>query len=382
MSQKLEEKTPDQTLQEYLDSIYLQSHSTASVNAYKTAIVGVPNGFRHFLKEQYNCDELELVFRIKNEELDVYKVFQEHIVKVDKAGKNPVTIRTWFAQIKGYLSHLGVDIYSEKCKQRIKLPRKIRLRKEALSKQMLVRLCDNVQPKIQTIIKVLVSSGMRVGELAELKLADIDFSSEPTKIKIRAETTKSREDRITFITSEATQSLKDYLVANFHWKEDGSIEQLQSVKIFGRTSIAKNKLRPKKDHQRSTVSLLEKTLLRRIRMVPELNQTYDNGRQIIHYHAFREFFYTNLSNVIGSNFAHALMGHTEYMDTYYNQSEEQQKKLYLRAEPYLTIIDYTKVEKDLEKMQEKQTDIQEKYDRLERFLRLKDPSFEKFLKVI
>ena len=77
MSLKVEEKTPDQELDEYLDTIYIQSHSKYSVAGYNCALRGgsnTRNAFRVFLKEKYNCDELQLVYRIANKELNVYKV--------------------------------------------------------------------------------------------------------------------------------------------------------------------------------------------------------------------------------------------------------------------------------------------------------------------
>ena len=53
-----------------------------------------------------------------------------------------------------------------------------------------------------------------------------------------------------------------------------------------------------------------------------------------------------------------------------------------KAEPYITISDYSKIEKDLEKIQEQNSDILDQYQKLERYLRQKDPSFDKFLEMI
>jgi len=103
---------------------------------------------------------------------------------------------------------------------------------------------------------------------------------------------------------------------------------------------------------------------------------------MIHFHAFREYFYSVMSNVSGSNFAHALMGHHDYLDTYYVLSDKQKIQLYKKAEPYLTVSDYSKIERDLEKIQERQNDFAEKYARFERYLRQKDPAFEKFVKLL
>ena len=74
------------------------------------------------------------------------------------------------------------------------------------------------------------------------------------------------------------------------------------------------------------------------------------------------------------------MGHHEYLDTYYALSEKQQISLYQKAMPYLTISDYSKIEHDLEKIQNNQIGLLEKYAEFEKYLRAKDPSFIEFLK--
>ena len=134
MSLKTEVKIPEQALEDYLDSIHIQSHSQASVNSYRTAIIGVKSGFRIFLKEKYNCDEIQLTARIQNKELDVYNILNEYAIFLDKKGLKPKTIRLWFTVVKGYLTHLQVEVFSEKCKQRVKLPKVRRVKKEALTR--------------------------------------------------------------------------------------------------------------------------------------------------------------------------------------------------------------------------------------------------------
>jgi len=382
MSQRVKGKTSEQTLTDYLDSIYLQSHSVSSVKSYRTAIIGSKNGFRIFLNEKYNCDEVQLTFRIENKELDIYHILSEYVIFLDKKSIKPKTIRLWLSVVKGYFSYMGIDVFAEKCKQIVKLPKVRRLKKEALTKEILIKLLHNLDTKLQTAVLVAVSSGLRVGEISGLTLSDIEFHSDPVKINVRAETSKSGEDRETYISKEASEALRDYLQRFFGWREDSPNKNLQHLRIFGRTNRIRerdNRL-PTSEEQLSEAILLQKALIRKIKKVSDLNKMARNGRRVIHFHAFREFFYTQVSNVSGSNFAHALMGHHEYLDTYYALSEKQQVNLYKKAESYLTISDYTKIEKSLENIQNKQTDIVEKYETFERYLRQKDPAFLEFLK--
>jgi len=383
MSLRIKEKSAEQMLNDYLDTIYLQSHSASSKKTYRTAIVGKENGFRIFLKEKYNCDEVQLAFRIQNKEFDVYEILSEYVIFLDKKSIKPKTIRLWLTIVKGYYTYIGIDVFAEKCKQRVKLPKIKRLKKEALTKEILIKLLHNLDPKLQSAVLLALSSGLRVGEITGLTLHDIEFNSEPIKINVRAETSKSGEDRETYISKEASEALRDYLQRFFGWREDGTNKKIQSLRIFGRTNrirTGNNSRLPTPQEQLTNSTILQKALIRAIRKVPELNKLGRNGRRIIHFHAFREFFYTVVSNVSGSDYAHALLGHHEYLDTYYTLSQKEQIRLYKNAETHLTISDFTKIEKNLENIQNKQTDIIEKYDAFERYLRQKDPAFLEFLK--
>jgi len=387
MSQSIKTKTAEQTLNDYLDTVYLQSHSASSVKTYRTAIVGTKSGFRLFLQEKYNCDEVQLAYRVENEELDIYKVLSEYVIFLDKKGIKAKTIRLWLTIVKGYFTFMGTEVFSEKCRQRVKLPKVQRLKKEALTKELLIKLLRNLPAKLQAAALLALSSGLRVGEVTGLTLADIEFNSEPVKINVRAETSKSGEDRETYISKEASDALQDYLARFFGWKEDSTNKKIQSLRIFGRTNLIgegpkenKTYRLPTPEEQLSDSINLQKALIRAINKVPDLNKIGRNGRRVIHFHAFREYFYTEVSNASGSNYAHALMGHHEYLDTYYTLSKKEQIRLYKNAEPALTIADYTKIEKNLETMQTKQIDILEKYETFERYLRQKDPAFLEFLK--
>jgi len=382
MSDRVNYKNAEQALQEFLDSCYAVSHSLATVNGYKNAVTGKTNGFRKFLKEKYNYDEIELCIQIQNGKHDIYQILKNYVIFLDKAGLMANSIKQFFHAVKGYLIHLGIEVYSEKCKQYVKLPKILRKRKEPVTKETLVRILGVVSFKLRVVFLVAISSGMRIGEIGGLRLSDIDFNSVPTKIRIRAETTKTREEREVFLTTEATIALKDYLKRYFDWKENQENPLLRHKNIFGRTSIGKYIRKKNLNEQKASVDLLENILHVQLKKIPEFSGIGENGRRIFHFHALREFFYTTTSNVVGSNFAHALMGHHSYLDTYYSLSEKEKIKLYQKCEPYLTISDFSKIEEELEHTKEKQDVIMETYAKLAKFLRQKDPSFEKFDELI
>ncbi len=222
-------------LEEYLDSVYTTSHSTSTVSNYKVGITK----FQKFLREKYDLNEIELVSKVKAEELDIYKIFRDWIVALDKAGYKPKSLRVCVPAVKGYLRYLGIKIYTEDFRTLVKMPRIILVREEGLTKDMVIRVLRNAPAKLQTVILVAIASGMRLGEIVQLKISDIDFESNPTRIRVRGETSKGRENRETFLTSEATKSLKDYLKRFFGWKEGENNEHLKDKPIFGRISLVK-----------------------------------------------------------------------------------------------------------------------------------------------
>jgi len=371
------------TLEDYLSSIYIMSHSHRTMTSYRLSIVNKNQvGFRNFLQQRYGIDEMQLVERIKNQELDIYKVLSEFVLFLDKRGYKPKTIQVRLAAAKGYLRHIGIKISTDECKHSVRMPKPIRYRDEPITKEMILRLLRNVSPNLQTIILVLSSSGMRIGELVQLRISDIDFTSRPTRIRIRAETTKTREERETFITAEATNSLKDYLKKCYSWNESHDNSHLKNIMIFGRASALKTA--PKQDiHAPESLlasNLLIRNLANALARMPDLDEKNSNGRRVIHFHGLRKFFRTTVGNVCGRDFAEALIGHGFYMDTYYVLSEPQKRELYLKAEPYLTISDFKAVEQNMEDLTAKCANLESQFEQLKQYLRLNSvpiPDFNK-----
>jgi len=366
-------KTIHQTLDDYLSSMYTLSHSYSTVSSYRLSITNKnKTGFREFLKEKYDLDEFELVTKVKNQELDIYKTLNEFVVFLDVKEYKPKSIIGRLSATKGYLRYLGLRINSEDYKQNVRIPRIIRQREVPLTKELILRLLRNLPPKLQTIVLVLTASGMRIGELVQLKLSDIDFETNPTTINIRAETTKTKTERETFLTIEATESLKDYLRRFFGWKDEDQNLHLKDIKIFGRTSIVRNPKRKsiaKQPPHLVTESLLMNTLKNYLKKVPALNIDNANGRKVIHFHAFRKFFRTTVGNNIGRDFAEELIGHGFYMDTYYQLSQEKKRQMYLDAEPYLTMTDSKSIENNFKKLSSKYSSLETKVDDLMQYLR-------------
>jgi len=204
------------------------SHSDGSISMNLSGL----KRLQSFVEQRYECKMSELITKIKTEELDRYAVLQEFAIYCDKRGNRPNTIKCWMSPAKGFLRQMGIKIYSEDFKQMVRLPKTIRQREEPLTKETIVRILYILPLKMRAVVIIAVASGMRIGEIVQLKISDVDFESKPTKIEIRAETTKTKEERETFLTDEATNVLKDYLTKYYSWKDNQKNEHLESQVIF------------------------------------------------------------------------------------------------------------------------------------------------------
>lgn len=194
-----------------------------------------------------------------------------------------------------------------------------------------------------------IASGMRLGELVQLRISDIDFHTNPTTIHLRKETTKTRQSRVTHITAEATKSLKDYLRRTHSWSEHSPIDRyvfLTNNRDYSDPVVYNSAVR-------TSCTALQQSLLTVVRSVPELSQKNENGRNSIHFHALRAWFKTQVTNAHQSDFAEALVGHKSVKLMYYRQNAKDRLKTYLEVESTLTVSDLTTVEATVEELQAK-----------------------------
>jgi integrase len=311
------------------------------------------NKFQEFVRTKHNFDFNQLFRQFDERSLDPISILDEfytflssYKLKNGNIGYRNSTITTIFVTAKEFLNSHNLHIYNEDLKQRIRLPKKEQTFEVGLTKEILVRLLHNSSYLMQTAILMCISSGMRVGELVQLRISDIDFTTNPTTIRLRKETTKTRETRFTCISSEATKSLKDYLIKKFNWYEGIKEDRY----IFMRNenySDSQQYYRAVK----SAECTLGQALWLTVKSVPDLAMKNENGRYNIHFHAFRAWFKTQVTNAHQSDFAEAMMGHKSLKLVYYRQNAKDRQKTYLEVEPALTISDFTRVENTIEDLQ-------------------------------
>jgi len=382
---------------DFLEKKYRYSKSFHTKRSYGYAV----NKFETFVRRKYGFHVDELFAKFNDDSLDPITILDAFFTDLSKEKLQNSSIRIYVSVAKDFLNSQGLHIYSEDIKQRFRLPRKENVYEEGLTKEILVRILHNSPPKLQTAILICISSGMRISELVQLRTSDIDFTITPTTIRIRKETTKTRETRFTSITAEATKSLQDYLRKNFGWNETSKEDyyiflqtsndrlselyaRLETCKaeekksILSRIKVLEDANKDRTEEERyfnavnSARATLEQMLTKVIDSVPELSKKNENGRNSIHFHAFRAWFKTQVTNAHQSDFAEALMGHKSLKLVYFRQNAKDRSKVYLEVEPSLTVSDFTKVEESMEEMRTKIDFLTTELDKVKQWKEMAD----------
>jgi len=336
----------------FLDRKFRYSKSFATKRTYKAAI----DKFQEFLLAKHNQGLDQTLVQLQTKVIDPLELLDEfftfltnHRLRNGRTGHGNSAISLYITTVKEFLNSQNLHIYNEDLKHKFRLPRQKTIFEEGLTKEKIVRVLHNSSPKLQAAILVCISSAMRLGELVQLRISDIDFATNPTTIHLRSETTKTRETRFTHITAEATKSLKDYLRRTYGWSENTKMDSY----IFMANNRDYSNPEEYDKGVRSACTALQQSLLLIVRSIPELYHKNENGRNSIHFHAFRAWFKTQVTNAHESDFAEALMGHKSLKLRYYRDNPDSRLKIYLGVEPALTVSDFSKVENTMEGMKSK-----------------------------
>ena len=247
----------------------------------------------------------------------------------------PRTIYSYLVVLKSYFEEFGgIEINDRRFKKRVKIPKKISVELEPFTHDEIRLICDIASSDRKTLYMTLKDSGMRVGEATQLVKSDIDTSKNPIEIKIRAETTKTKQARTTFVTSETSHMLVNRLN---QINDDDSIFATNSDPI----KAVRN----------------ETLMFKYYREKSGLTEKYShNGRHKKNIHSFRAFACTQVAEVHGEEFAHGYIGHTKYLPMYIRRKEKQ-PQMFKQCENKLMIYERIEVidqDERVQKLEEKQ----------------------------
>ena len=300
----------------FLTNKFNKSKSTSTVDFCKGALLS----FDKFAFTKFGKDTIEQVIEdVKKlpesrHESVMIDLFQKYLHWKHEDSKASTTVAYYQTALEYFAYHqLKINHYN--LRRGITLPQDPKNMKYAVTLAEIRKLIDYSIPKRKALYTVLVSSGMRIGETLGLRKRDFDFSQDRICITIPGKLTKMKMQRQTYISKEAEYYLTPIIK-----------RMNQDELVF--TSNKNNK------------KAVDNEVLNfwYLRKKTELDVKYDDSKyHKISLHSFRSFFETQASNTHGLEYAHALIGHSGYLEQYYRLSEEDRLEKYIELEPKLTI---------------------------------------------
>jgi integrase len=343
----------------YITSVRTMSQSTA--REYFSRL----NDFKDFIAKHYNLNIDDLLVEIKMGDHDPYNLLNSYAACLKNCNISALTLKQRIVTIKNFFEYCDVDISPRRFKLKVKLPKIIRKNKEALSKEEIIEIlniCDNIRLRIYVML--LAATGMRAVEALSIRIKDIKFDKNPATLFVRGEYTKTKVDRIIFLTEEITQQLKSLLDYKYRTRRICHQDKLGRTITEFRTPDKKdtdlvfavyqdNKMPNPGYLYDDLCKSFGKTLERSGKGTREEN---NQRRRQITLHSFRRFVKTTISDLGYADFSEWYIGHSG--STYWTKKDSEKAKIFRKIEPYLTFLNIPQLERQ-------GADIQTKVEELE-----------------
>jgi integrase len=290
--------------------------------------------FSQFLARQYPSYNIETILvPLENKEIDVYHLLDNFVAYMDEELHTAAsTIQSYMAAIRGYLGYYDIDIIEQRFKNKVTMPKNRKEDERPLDvhdiRQIILAITNR---RLRTYCLVLASGGMRAVEALAIQVENIDFTSHPTKIYMKAQYSKNRLPREVYISDEATDYLKRWL----DYKYEGRDRHNPKDFVFALYETATP------DGMYCNVAIEFRNVMRSLDL---LNKKRDDGKRYeITLHSFRRFVKTVVEDQTSHSFSEYLVGHKK--SPYYNKKEPERRELYrTKCMRYLTFLDYLALE--------------------------------------
>jgi integrase len=335
----------------FLNSV--ERNSVSSKNAYSCGLFHL-NNFILRKYSNYNCETI-LQPLLKNK-INVYEFIEGFVSYLleTRIGMAPKSISLYVSALRSYFAYYDIDVIPSKFRRKVRLPKVHREDEEPLDVSDIRKIllsCNN--RRLKTLILVLASGGMRVGEALAVRNKDLDLSVSPTKVHIRKEYSKTRVAREVYISLEATEYLKQWL----EWKYKNPDRERK----FSEEDLVFTVYQSKNPRSLYMKIWHEFERLLKIVQMDEKKEGGINQRRKITLHSFRRFVKTVISNQCGQDYSEWFLGHSK--SPYWTLKEVGRREIYAtKCMKYLTFLDYSALEitgKNIEsKLLEKDKEIQ------------------------
>ena len=309
-----------------------------------------------------------IIRKINEGSEDPYEILSDYVNYLQSNYNiSTLTLKHRVITVKNFLEYYDVEVSPRKFKLKVKLPKVVRKSKEALSKEDITDIlnaCSDI--RLKTYLMLLAATGLRATEALSIRIKDLDLESEPAKVFVRGEYTKTRTDRTLFLTQEIVQQLTSWMTYKYRARRICYKDQQT------RKTITEYRT-PEKKVSDLIFALYQNTQVPApmnlyVEFVRSFGKTLDrmnkgdreegsNGRRRqITLHSFRRFVKTTISDLGYFDFSEYFIGHSG--STYWRKKESEKAELFKKIEPYLTFL-------NIHQLERQGADIQSKVEELE-----------------
>jgi integrase len=279
--------------------------------------------FTKYLHSKRYAQE-EIVLPILSGKINVYELLDGFVSYLSKASISPATLKIYVAIVRSFLEYYDIDISNSKFKRKVKMPKYYADPEEPLTLSDIRTLLEyNNNHRLRTYLLLLTSSGMRAMEACSLRVQDMDFTTNPTRITIRGATTKTKKGRIIYCSDEATKHIHKLI----------EMHQLNPTDLLFAVQGSKS---PQTLYNR----MLEQ--FEKLQHIANKDQRKEGSkRRIYTFHSFRRTCFSTINENTDSEFANYYLGH--HHSVYWTHKESERRKIYFsKCMPFLTVYQDTR----------------------------------------
>jgi site-specific recombinase XerD len=236
------------------------------------------------------------------------------------------------------------------------------------TKQEILQLLDHADLREKVIIQILLSTGMRVGGLADLKIKDLEYLEEYKIYKITVYSYDKNERYVTFCTPECAITIDKYLKYRKEVEGDREINKPDSPLLYRKITLYAeghkqhemsiknmfNEHMKSNSIQQQIARLQRKSRVTTIEKITDPSMVGKIRKEMMRCHSFRKIFNTTcIDNNVNHYVKEKLMGHRARLGldvNYFRPSESQLLEEYLKVVNDLTINDENRLKMQNEEL--------------------------------
>ncbi len=276
----------------FIVKMYMLNSKTSTLNVYGTHI----DSFRQFLKEKFDkglCEVLKPNGNLITSD-DAIELLDDFASWLFGKGLSAGTISGRMIGVKRLLRFMKIKIDGDDFADNVTLPKIRGIRDEIPTNEQLRAILNFCSPRMRAFILVSADSGLGIGDVAQLKVANFRFSEQPVRIEtIRLKTSQQIE---TFITDETALLLKQ---------------------IIEKEKLQQNDYVFAKRYSNRTVDIIRFQFKKALIKAKLAEKIPGHKYYKFHLHTLRKRWFTKaISAGVPDYICHAMLGRKRYLDQY------------------------------------------------------------------